>query len=327
MQESPIEWLKIPGYSPRSWNNARGCKEVGTECMHCYAKTMAERWRGTEGHPYEFGFDFRIAPFKMEDPLRVMERCAVFVNSMTDVFYGGNKHDIGENPTDYIRDSCRVMLIADWHIYIILTKRVERMRKLLNRTDEVFTAAAQAPHIFWGVSAGNKKDGLPRIKILQDTDVRTRCVSFEPLLEDLGELDLRGIHWGKVGGESGAGFRPMQPQWAENVMRQLREQKVARHFKQWGGHNHSEGGRKYRGRTYDEYPAVIEELRDRKAPPRRDRLELIAHLRAEVREKWMNHPLLANVPDSMRPIYLGEEAGKNGRAGAFALPMAEKEEE
>lgn len=308
MQESPIEWLQIPGYSPRSWNNVRGCEKVSPGCARCYAETFAERWRGVKGHPYEFGFDFRLAPFKLEEPLTVAERCAVFVNSMADLFYGGNPRDKEKNPTEYIRDTCNVMLEADWHIYIILTKRAERMRELLNGGDEVFARAAQAPHIWWGVSAENKRHGLERIRILQDTNARTRCVSFEPLLEDLGEVDLHGIHWGKVGGESGPRSRPMEKRWVKNLMRQLRLQRVARHFKQWGGTQKKKAGRELNGRVYSEYPKIVSELEGREAPSHKDRMSMIEKLRAHVREKWMEHPLVANIPDKMRPIYLNGSA-------------------
>jgi protein gp37 len=314
MQQSPIEWLKVPGYAPTSWNNTRGCKEVSEECARCYARQFAERFRGVEGHPYEFGFDFKIAPFKLEEPLTVERRCAVFVNSMTDLFYGGHKGDKNENPTEYIRDACDVMLKADWHIYIILTKRAERMKKLLNSKDPVFREAAQAKHIWWGVSAGNKANGLPRIKALQETDVRTRCISFEPLLEDLGDMDLSGIHWGKVGGESGPKARSMDKKWVDNIMQQLREQKIARHFKQWGGTRKKKTGRTLNGRTYDEFPKIVKELKGREALPREERAALIENLRTHVRQQWMNHPLLANISGKMESIYVQEEEQNSANA-------------
>lgn len=304
MQKSPIEWLKIPGYSPRSWNNVRGCEKISPGCAHCYAETFAERFRGVSGHPYEFGFDFRLAPFKLEEPLTVSERCAVFVNSMADLFYGGGKHDKAENPTDYIRDTCQVMLDADWHIYIILTKRAERMRDLLNSPDTVFRNAAKAAHIWWGVSVENQKQGLDRLRLLQETRARTRCISFEPLLEDLGEIDLRGIDWGKIGGESGVGCRSMEEKWVTNIMRQMKEQKTQRHFKQWGGIQKKKSGRVLNGRIYDEYPKIVKELVEREVPPREERMDAVEKLRKLVRQKWIGHPLLANIPDKMRQIYL-----------------------
>lgn len=315
MQRSSIEWLQIPGYSPHSWNNVRGCEKVSPGCAHCYAETFAERFRGVEGHPYEFGFDFRLAPFKLEEPLTVPERCAVFVNSMADLFYGGNKHDKAENPTEYIRDTCQVMLDADWHIYIILTKRAERMRDLLNGNDDVFREASEAAHIWWGVSVENQKHGLQRLRILQETRARTRCISFEPLLEDLGEVDLSGIDWGKVGGESGVGYRSMEKKWVTNLMRQMREQKVQRHFKQWGGIQKKKSGRELNGRIYDEYPKIVKELEGREAPPHKERMDAIESLRAHVRERWMDHPLVANIPDKMRSIYLN-----NGESSERRIP-------
>lgn len=324
MQKSSIEWLQIPEYEPRSWNNVRGCEKVSPGCTHCYAETFAERFRGVEEHPYEFGFDFRLAPFKLEEPLTVSKRCAVFVNSMADLFYGGGKIDKEENPTEYIRDVCKVMLRADWHIYIILTKRAERMRDLLNGSDEVFREAAQAQHIWWGVSVENKKHGLPRLKTLQETHARTRCISFEPLLEDLGEMDLSGIHWGKIGGESGAGCRSMEKRWVTNIMRQLRAQKVARHFKQWGGTQKKKAGRILNGKTYSEYPKIVKKLEGREAPPREERLETINRLRAYARERWMNHPLLANVPEKMRSTYLNEEPSEGSTSTSLPLFPEEK---
>lgn len=318
MQKSPIEWLQVPGYSPRSWNNVRGCEKVSPGCTHCYAETFAERFRGVEGHPYEFGFDFRLAPFKLEEPLTVSERSAVFVNSMADIFYGGNRHDKAENPTEYIRDACQIMLEADWHIYIILTKRAQRMKDLLNGTDSIFREAAQAPHIWWGVSVENQKHGLERLKILQETRARTRCISFEPLLEDLGEMDLTGIDWGKIGGESGAGCRPMEKDWVGNIMDQMKEQNVRRHFKQWGGTRKKKTGRKLNGRTYDEFPPIIQELRGREAPALPERKNAISKLREYVRGRWMDHPLLSNVPEKMRDAYEPTSDGQEEMPSLFS---------
>ena len=328
MQDSDIEWLKMDGYKPKTWNASRGCKEVSDECAQCYAKQFAERWRGVVGHPYEFGFDFRLAPFKLEEPLTVPSQCTVFVNSMTDLFYGGDEHDPPPEqcmPDEYIRDMCDVMLKADWHIYIILTKRAERMRNLLNSNDSVFKQASESPHIWWGVSAGRKEKGLPRIQELQQTRASVRCVSFEPLLEDLEELNLHNIDWGKIGGESGnKGPRLMEKKWARSILAQLWKQgRIPRHFKQWGGVDKKKAGRKINGREYNEYPDIANELVGRKPPSRSERLKMIDDLREYVRDQWMDHPLLANVPDKMRPIYLNHPESS---AKKRQLPMFDDKE-
>jgi protein gp37 len=168
----------------------------------------------------------------------------VFVNSMSDLFH----RDV---EVDYIREVVRVMLLADWHTYQVLTKRSDRMRDLL---DGPLRDAADAPQIWWGVSVENRRDGLPRIDDLKSAPARTRFLSIEPLLEDLGELDLSGIHWVILGGESGPGARPMRPQWVMAIRDQCRTAGVPFFFKQWGGTRKGKAGRVLDGRTYDEKP-------------------------------------------------------------------------
>ena len=213
-------------------------------CAHCYAETFAERFRGVLGHPYEQGFDLRLVPEKLAEPLRWIEPKMVFVNSMSDLFQGGV-------PQDYITEVARVMTLAKWHTFQILTKRSERMRDMLN--DELRFAALEA-HIWWGVSVENRKHGVPRIRHLQDADVSMRFLSIEPLLDDIGEIDLSGIAWVIVGGESGPGARPMREEWVISVKDQCRSAGVPFFFKQWGGARKSLNGRELHGRTYDEFP-------------------------------------------------------------------------
>jgi protein gp37 len=143
------------------------------------------------------------------------------------------------------------MQMADWHTYQVLTKRTERMRDLLS-TELAF--AAELPHIWWGVSVENKKHGLPRIELLRQAPAKVRFLSIEPLLEDLGELNLEGIAWVIVGGESGPGARPMKKEWVERIREQCRGARVPFFFKQWGGVRKSEAGRLLDGRTYDQMP-------------------------------------------------------------------------
>ena len=146
----------------------------------------------------------------------------------------------------------KVMTAANWHTYQVLTKRSERLVKLLNSS---LRFAAAQPHIWWGVSAENRKHGLPRIAHLQMAPAKVRFLSIEPLLEDLGEVNLNGIHWVIVGGESGAGSRPMQKEWVLSIKDQCRSAHVPFFFKQWGGVRKSAAGRQLDGRTYDEFPS------------------------------------------------------------------------
>jgi protein gp37 len=235
---SSIEWTDA------TWNPVRGCTKVSAGCAHCYAETLAERFRGVPGHPYEQGFDLRLVPEKLAEPLRWGKPSLVFVNSMSDLFH----EDV---PDDYIVAVARVMQRANWHHFQVLTKRSERMRHLL-RTKLRFVE--RLAHIWWGVSVENRKQGLPRIDDLRMTGAAVRFLSIEPLLEDLGSVNLSGIGWVIVGGESGAGARPMQREWVVSIRDQCKNARVPFFFKQWGGVRKSEAGRELDGTTYDCLP-------------------------------------------------------------------------
>jgi protein gp37 len=168
----------------------------------------------------------------------------VFVNSMSDLFHE-------RVPDDYIVSVARVMKAAHWHTYQVLTKRAERLQELLKGK---LGFAAEQPHIWWGVSVENRKHGLPRIDLLRRSPAKVRFLSIEPLLENIGSMNLKGINWVIVGGESGAGARPMDIHWVRNIRAQCRGAKVAFFFKQWGGVRKSEAGRELDGQTYDEFP-------------------------------------------------------------------------
>jgi protein gp37 len=239
--QTKIEWTDA------TWNPIRGCTKITPGCAHCYAETFAERFRGVPGHPYEQGFDLRTVPAKLADPLRWRTSRMVFVNSMSDLFH----RDVAD---DYIRAVVRVMLLADWHTYQVLTKRSDRMRELLGGP---FRDAAETPHIWWGVSVENRRDGLPRIDDLRATPASLRFLSIEPLLEDLGELDLSAIHWVILGGESGPGARPMRPEWVRAIRDQCQTAGVPFFFKQWGGTRKGKAGRLLDDRTYDEKPPRV----------------------------------------------------------------------
>jgi protein gp37 len=235
---SHIEWTDA------TWNPIRGCTKISPGCKHCYAETFAERFRGVKGHPYEQGFDLRLVPEKLTEPFAWRIPKLVFVNSMSDLFQPGV-------PDEYVRAVSQVMAATNWHTYQVLTKRSERLRDLLM---EKLQFAAQQENIWWGVSVEDRKYGLPRIDHLRQSPARVRFLSVEPLLEELGDIDLSGISWVIVGGESGPGARPMKREWVISIRKQCRMQGVPFFFKQWGGVRKKNNGRLLDGRTYDEYP-------------------------------------------------------------------------
>ena len=241
---SKIEWTDA------TWNPVRGCTKVSPGCAHCYAETFAERFRGVPNHPYEQGFDLRLVPEKLVDPFTWSKPQMVFVNSMSDLFH----KDVDD---DYIVLVARVMEAANWHTYQVLTKRSERLRDLLHSK---LAFAAALPHIWWGVSVENRKHGLPRVEHLREANPAMSFLSVEPLLEDLGKFDLTGIDWVIVGGESGAGARPMKSEWVTNIQRQCECAEVPFFFKQWGGVRKSVAGRELNGRAYDDHPTPTKGL-------------------------------------------------------------------
>jgi len=238
--KSAIEWTDA------TWNPVRGCTKVSPGCKNCYASTFAERFRGVPGHPYEQGFDLRLVPEKLETPLAWKTARNIFVNSMSDLF----QEDV---PTNYVLSVADVMRRADWHVFQVLTKRSRRMREMLHAE---LRHIAALPHIWWGVSVEDRKYGVPRIDHLRDTPAKVRFLSIEPLLEDLGEINLSGIDWVIVGGESGPGARPMEPEWVTSILDQCEAAKVPFFFKQWGGVRKKKAGRKLNGRTYDYMPSI-----------------------------------------------------------------------
>lgn len=191
-------------------------------------------------------FDLRIVPSKLETPLEWKQPRRIFVNSMSDLF-----HD--NVSISYIRQVAEVMKAADWHTYQVLTKRAKRLKNLLS--DQLFEFSSES-HIWWGVSVENRKHGLPRIDELRETPAVVRFLSVEPLLEDLGTIDLTGISWVIVGGESGPGAREMKASWVRSIREQCLDANVPFFFKQWGGVRKSETGRQLDGYTYDELPIL-----------------------------------------------------------------------
>lgn len=245
-----IEWTDA------TWNPVRGCTLISPGCAHCYAQTFAERFRGVPNHPYEQGFDLKLVPEKLEEPLKWKEGKRIFVNSMSDLFHEGV-------PDDYIARVVDVMRRSPRHTFQTLTKRAERMRSYL--TEHVPDAAAH-PGMWWGVSVENRRHGLPRIDELRQAPAALRFLSVEPLLEDLGPIDLTGIHWVILGGESGHGARPLEADWVASIRDQCREANVAFFFKQAGAILSKRWkGKDRKGADASEWP---EEFRVREIPSR-----------------------------------------------------------
>jgi protein gp37 len=238
--QSTIEWTDA------TWNPVRGCTKLSPGCKHCYAEVFAERFRDVPGHPYERGFDLRLVPEKLAEPLRWGTSRMIFVNSMSDLFHE-------RVPDSYIVKVAEIMSLANWHVFQVLTKRSTRLQGMLQTSLRPY---ARQRHIWWGVSVEDKKYGLPRIKHLRDAPAAVRFLSVEPLLEDLGKIDLGGISWVIVGGESGPGARPVKPAWVTSIRDQCLARGIPFFFKQWGGRNKKKAGRSLEGVTYDEFPSL-----------------------------------------------------------------------
>jgi len=215
-QKSKIEWTEI------SWNPVTGCHKIGPGCDHCYAERFAERFRGVPGHPYEVGFDLTLRHDRLSLPVQWRRPKVIFVNSMSDLFHKGI-------PRSYVDRVFETMEAADWHVFQVLTKRSTLMRDYINRRHGTGLAPR---HIWLGVSVENKQ-ARSRVRHLQEVNAQIRFISAEPLLEDLGDIDLDGIHWLIAGGESGAGARPMKFQWACGLRNRCQTSGTAFFFKQW----------------------------------------------------------------------------------------------
>ena len=217
-----IEWTHVPGYKGETWNPVRGCVKISPGCKHCYAETTAERFRGVPGHAYEQGFDLRLAPWLLPKPLRHRKPRAYFVNSMSDLHQDGV-------PREFLSRCYDVMHECKRHIFMVLTKRADNMRSAAGL---MYTASDD--NVWLGVSVEDRKYGLPRVDILRTIPAAVRFLSIAPLLEDLGPLDLSGIHWVIIGGESGPGARLFDIDWAEQIVIQCKEQGVPVFLKQLG---------------------------------------------------------------------------------------------
>lgn len=237
--QTGIEW------TDSTWNPVSGCTKVSPGCDNCYAERIAERFRGTPDHPFERGFDLTLRPHKLKEPLSWKRPRRIFVNSMSDLFH----KDI---PRPFIDQVFDTMETANWHVYQVLTKRSSLLRRYIN---ERFAGSACPPHIWLGVSVEDRR-ALVRLRHLSQANAAIRFASFEPLLEDLGEIDLAGIHWAIAGGESGPRARPIEADWVRKIRDQCLSLRVAFFFKQWGGLTSKAGGNRLDNRKWLEYPQM-----------------------------------------------------------------------
>jgi protein gp37 len=234
--QSAIEWTEA------TWNPVTGCDKVSPGCAHCYAETFAERWRGIPGHHYQQGFDLRLWPERIEQPLRWRRPRRIFVNSMSDLFHE-------RIPDEFIAEVFEVMVRADWHVFQVLTKREDRLVEL----------ASDLPwpsNIWMGVTIENRRF-VGRADSLRAVPAAVKFISAEPLLGPLEGLDLTGIDWLIAGGESGPRHRRLDLDWVRDLRDRCHDAGTSFFFKQVGGRTPKAGGRELDGREWNEYPASV----------------------------------------------------------------------
>lgn len=240
---SRIEWTE------QTWNPVTGCTKVSPGCKNCYALTLAHRLQAMGAPGYERGFDLTLQPGRLSQPSKRRKATMFFVNSMSDLFHV-------DVPFEYIDQVFDTVHKCPQHTFQVLTKRADRMR-------EYFQERRVPDNVWLGVSVEDRPYGKPRIPLLQSVAAPVRFLSVEPLLEDLGDLDLTGLQWVIVGGESGSRARPMAEEWVDSIRRQCDRAGVRFFFKQWGSigqdgvkRSKKSNGRLLHGRTWDAIPAV-----------------------------------------------------------------------
>ncbi len=238
--KTAIEWTDA------TWNPVTGCTRISAGCDRCYAERFAERFRGVPGHPYEHGFDLTLRPERLDRPASWRRPRMIFVNSMSDLFHK-------RVPREFVDAVFDTMERADRHVFQVLTKRSSRLRAYVNAR----YADRPAPgHVWMGVSV---EDGtkLSRVRHLAETAARVRFLSLEPLIGPVDGLDLGGIHWVIVGGESGPGARPMRSEWVRRIRDRCVASRVPFFFKQWGGPTPKARGRTLDGREWSRWPRAF----------------------------------------------------------------------
>lgn len=235
--KSAIEWTNS------TWNPVTGCTKIGAGCDNCYAERFSERFRGVIGHPFENGFDLTLRPERLEQPLQWKKPRMIFVNSMSDLFHK-------KIPKAHLNLVFDTMEKAHWHVFQVLTKRSSLMKSYINKRYE----NRQMPeHIWLGTSIENKQ-ALSRLSHLKTTNAPIKFLSIEPLIEDLGTVDFKGVSWVIVGGESGPKARPMKEKWVLRIRDACIHNEIPFFFKQWGGFRPKTGGRLLENREWNEFP-------------------------------------------------------------------------
>jgi len=232
-----IEWTE------RTWNPVTGCTKVSPGCKNCYAERFAIRLQKMNNPRYKNGFKVTLHGDLLDLPLKWRRPSLIFVNSMSDLFHE-------EVPAEFIAQAFETMQKAHWHIFQILTKRSQRLRKLA-------PALPWPPNVWVGVSV-ELKQYYSRIEDLKTVPATVRFLSCEPLLGPLPDLPLEGVHWVIVGGESGPNARPMKLEWVLDIKAQCQRKNIPFFFKQWGGVQKWRNGRLLEGKEYDEYPSILE---------------------------------------------------------------------
>ena len=230
---SKIEWTEA------TWNPVTGCTKCSAGCEHCYAATLAKRLQAMGNIRYKNGFDVTIHRDLFNRPLEWKKSKMIFVNSMSDIFHEQISDEI-------ILELFQIMNRATWHTFQVLTKRPKRLVELSHRI-------TWTPNIWMGVTVENV-DAINRCEKLKKCDANTKFISAEPLLESINTIDLTGINWLIVGGESGAGCRPLDKQWVIELRDLAQMHNVPFFFKQWGGFHHSTAGCELDGKIYKEFP-------------------------------------------------------------------------
>ncbi|MCB2226981.1 MAG: phage Gp37/Gp68 family protein [Desulfarculaceae bacterium] len=236
---SKIEWTEA------TWNPVTGCTKISEGCRYCYAERLAKRLKAMGNRNYAHGFKVTLQPHMLNVPLGWKKHKMIFVNSMSDLFHQSVD-------TDYIKKVFAVMVVGDQHHYQVLTKRGARLA-------EVAPHLPWPEHIWMGVTVENA-DHVDRIDYLRDTPAKVKFLSLEPLLGPLPNLNLKGIDWVIVGGESGPGARPMREEWVHQIQARCLAEGVPFFFKQWGGVNKKKAGRLLDGRTWDGMPGESPKL-------------------------------------------------------------------
>jgi len=234
--KTKIEWTET------TWNPVTGCRKISLGCMNCYAERLAKRLREMGSARYRNGFKMTLHEDIVEIPLKWKKPQTIFVNSMSDLF-------LESVPASFIGRIFEVMRMAHWHSFQVLTKRAKRLF-------DMSSGLSWSPNIWMGVTVENKNYAF-RIDYLRKTEASIKFLSLEPLLGPIPNLDLEGIDWVIVGGESGPGARPMKPEWVLDIRDQCQHASVPFFFKQWGGVNKKKAGRELEGRTWDELPRKL----------------------------------------------------------------------